>query len=82
MIKSAADVWNSQSNKGDFDKACAMVMRYIEKASSEGRRDTVFDPRPVEMYDAVKDEFKKHGYTFKPTGFIGGVWQRSEQICW
>lgn len=82
MIRSAADVWASQKNHGEFDEACAYVMRYIEKASAEGRRDTVFDPRPVEMYDAVKAEFKKHGYTFKPTGFIGGVWQLTEHICW
>lgn len=82
MIRSAADVWAAQSNHDEFEKACQGVMRYIEKASAEGRRDTVFDPRPVTMYDAVKEEFRKHGYTFKPTGIIGGVWQHSEQICW
>lgn len=82
MIRSAADVWASQKNHGEFDEACAYVMRYIEKASAEGRRDTIFDPRPVTMYDAVKAEFRKHGYTFKSTGIIGGVRQDSEQICW
>ena len=82
MIRSATEVWNSQSNQDDFDKACAYVMRYIEKASAEGRRDIVFDPRPTTMYDSVKAEFRKHGYTFKPTGVIGGVRQDSEQICW
>ena len=32
--------------------------------------------------DEVKAEFKKHGYIFKPTGYINGVWQDSEDICW
>lgn len=82
MIRSAADVWASQQNRDDFDKACAYIMRRIENASAAGLRDTVFDPRPITMYDAVKAEFRKHGYTFKPTGIIGGVRQDSEQICW
>jgi len=82
MIRSAADVWASQKNHGEFEEACAYVMRYIEKASAAGLRDTVFDPRPISMYDDVKAEFRKHGYTFKPTGVCGGVRQDTEQICW
>lgn len=82
MIRPASEVWKNQPNHNDFDEACAMVMRAIEKASKAGYRDTTFDPRPETMYDAVKAEFQKYGYTFKPTGYCGGVWQRSEQICW
>lgn len=62
--------------------ACTSVLRSIEKAQKEGRRDTCFDPRPCEQYEAVKREFENHGYVFRPTGYIGGVWQRTEHICW
>lgn len=82
MIKSAKEVWENQVNKADFENACESVMRGIEKASMAGYRSCCFDPRPVEQYHAVKAEFEKHGYTFKPTGYVGGVWQRSEDICW
>ena len=32
--------------------------------------------------DEVKAAFVKAGYIIKPTGYIGGVWQNSEDICW
>lgn len=30
----------------------------------------------------VKEKFRQAGYTIKPTGYIGGVWQLTEDICW
>lgn len=66
----------------DFQKACTSVMKRIREASASGYRNTTFNPHPVEQYDAVKAEFRKNGYTFKPTGRIGGVWQDTEEICW
>lgn len=32
--------------------------------------------------DEVKKRFQKAGYIVKPTGYIGGVWQLTEDICW
>lgn len=32
--------------------------------------------------DEVADKFIKAGYTIKPTGYIGGVWQLTERIHW
>ena len=81
-IPTASETWQKQQNKGDFDRACESVLREIEKAQKIGRRDACFDPRPCEQYDAVKREFERHGYTFRPTGYIGGVWQHTEHICW
>lgn len=63
-------------------------------ASKEGKRKTCFNPSVywynteygtrtfMRFDDEVKEEFKKHGYTFAPTGYIGGVWQITENICW
>lgn len=82
MIKSAKDVWDSQENRDDFEKACDSVMRAIEKASAGGKRDCAFKPHPSDQYHAVRAEFEKHGYRFRPTGYIGGVWQHTEEICW
>ena len=81
-IPMASEVWNNQENKGGFEKACEGVIRDINRAQKNGYRETCFDPYPVEFYDSVKREFQRHGYTFRPTGFIGGVWQRTEHICW
>jgi hypothetical protein len=30
----------------------------------------------------VKTKFKAAGYVIKPTGYIGGVWQLTEDIMW
>lgn len=30
----------------------------------------------------VKEKFRQAGYIIKPTGYIGGVWQLTEDICW
>lgn len=81
-IPTASDVWKNQENKGDFDRACDIVIREIEKAAEAGRRYAHFDPRPVEQYDAVKAAFEQRGFSFRPTGYVGGVWQQTERVCW
>lgn len=32
--------------------------------------------------DDIRKKFRDAGYTIKPTGYIGGVWQLTEDICW
>lgn len=32
--------------------------------------------------DEIKKRFEKAGYIIKPTGYIGGVYQRTEDIMW
>ena len=80
-IPSAYEVWEKQSNKDVFEKACEKVVRDIEKAAKEGRRKVCFNP-PGGQYDAVKRAFADKGYYFTPTGYIGGVWQHTENINW
>lgn len=77
-----------------LEQAIDSVMKRIEKASEQGLRSCGFSPsaywyttesgRKTFMCfdDEVKEAFRKKGYTFKPTGYIGGVWQRTEDICW
>lgn len=84
---------NEHYQKG-YKQAVDSVMRAIERASSEGRRKTCFNPSAywyetedgtktfMRFDDEIKAEFKRHGYRFEPTGYIGGVLQRTENICW
>ncbi len=81
MIKSAREVLFSQ-DLTEYEKCVQGVMRDIEQASKKGYRDTHFSVRNNSFYEAVKQEFKNNGYTFKPTGYIGGVWQMTEHIHW
>ena len=36
----------------------------------------------VDVYDEIRRKYERAGYIIKPTGYIGGVWQRTEEICW
>lgn len=35
-----------------------------------------------DVYDEIRSKYENAGYKIKPTGFIGGVWQLTESICW
>lgn len=82
QILSAQECWAGQTNRADFIAACNEVMKSILKARDNGKRECLFDPRPVEQASAVKEEFKRKGYTFRPYSFSGGVWQDEILICW
>ena len=98
MIRNANELREISTKNEHYEKgykqAVESVMRSIEEASKNGRRKTCFNPMAywyeteygtrtfMNFDDEVKEEFKKHGYRFEPTGYIGGVWQRTENICW
>lgn len=81
-IPTAEQIWRAQTNRTDFDNACKSVLRAIEKASADGKREIVFDPLPRDQYNAVKATFFMKGYKFRPYGYSGGVWQNCELIGW
>ena len=98
MIKSALEMKEiSTKNKRyeeGYEQAIKSVMRAIKDASERGYRKTCFNPRAyyykdglgvrhrMDFYNEVKEEFEMNGYRFKPTGYVDGVWQQSEDICW
>lgn len=53
----------------------------IRKAASEGKHSTIFRFLPDDDSGA-KEHYQKLGFRFRPTGYIGGAWQRTEDICW
>lgn len=80
-IPPATLVWDNQ-NKDDFEKSVQSVITAIARASEQGLRKTNFNPINHQHYEAVKREFQQHGYYFTPTGYIGGILQRTENINW
>ena len=58
IIIPAKQVWEEQKNKGCFEGACLLVMKAIKKASTDGKRQCLFDPRPDYLYEAVKEAVK------------------------
>lgn len=80
-IPSASDVWQSQ-NKDSYERSVQSVVRDIQIASERGLRRTCFNPYDHRHYDAIKREFENKGYYFTPTGYVGGVWQLTENINW
>lgn len=44
--------------------------------------DWTFKYRFDDYADEVRKKFIQAGYIVKPTGYIGGVWQLTEDICW
>ena len=63
------------------------IDRAIQKAMDEGRHSCCFlcdlyGEMDAPFYDEIKEKYLRGGYIIKPTGYIGGVWQRTEDICW
>lgn len=91
-LKRANELKKSVSYEAAFNEACEGVMRKIEKANGNGYCYVLFYPFAKDyciyqdnsdpMYSAVKKKFIELGYTFKPLGYCGGVWQDGENICW
>lgn len=85
MIKSAHEIRNEMLDNDEYMTSLrdniSYVMDRIELAKSEGYTRVCFSPDPRHK-DKIKQMFLDKGYTFKPTGYCGGVWQLSEDVCW
>jgi len=71
---------------------CENLVAKIKEATQKGRRKTYFNlysktASENKLYagdyeSQIKKLFEQKGYYFTPTGYIGGVWQRTEDINW
>jgi hypothetical protein len=52
----------------------------IEKAKERGGSSTCWVVNKHEHH--LRRMYRKKGYSFKPTGYVGGVMQYTEDICW
>lgn len=86
MIRSASEVRSEMLETESYKKAVEQQIGYvveaIEKAKSNGRTHTCFCVSQPMYENEIKRMFLDKGYSFKPTGYCGGVWQLSEDICW
>lgn len=74
----------TESNE-ELIKFTKEVEARIRRAMEEGMRSCYFgsdDPYMRDYERQAKEEFTKRGFSFRPRGYIGGVYQRTQQICW
>ena len=75
------DTNENEIYKNEMAKYIGRVNSAINKAIESGISDACFDVH-YKYEDDIKKLFKNKGYSFKPTGYIGGVLQSTEKICW
>lgn len=88
-IKNANELKPTNEREQAIEHCVKYIMMYIERANNRGDRRTCFTPtgktingRYIDCEDELKRMFRENGYYFKPTGYIGGVLQRTIDICW
>lgn len=76
-----------ESRAEKVDKIIKRINSDIKRAAEKGRHECFFDCSKESYSDApfykeVRERFEMCGYRIKPTGYIGGVWQLTENIEW
>jgi hypothetical protein len=71
----------NEKRKKEIESAIAFQVRAIQKAQERGVSYVGFSV-PHQYEREIKEMFTKQGYTFRPTGYIGGVLQITERIHW
>ena len=63
-----------------------MTVKEMAREVEHGRNSCSFIPYEHAIYEdyfeEVKAKYESVGYVIKPTGYIGGVWQRTMDIIW
>ena len=67
--------------KKEMTKNINSINNRIKGAKDRGSINTCFIVDSNYEED-LKKMYRDKGYYFKPTGYIGGDWQLSEEICW
>lgn len=69
----------------EYEKFVFYLENRIREAMARGNRSCHFGSIDYEMSEyerLAKEEFLKRGFHFVPTGYSGGVWQHTQDICW
>lgn len=79
-----------KAREGKHD-CCFHAIAYCHKESGmvygqrqEGWKNSDYEFKYAfcDYEDEVREKFRAAGYIVRPTGYIGGVWQQTEDICW
>lgn len=80
-MKITDEMRNSKQKK--IDELVEIVNDRIRYAVEQGRHEACFAiDKHDTYYHEVRKMFEERGYKIKPTGYIGGVWQETEDIYW
>lgn len=79
----------SDKRQNVIDYCIKWIEYHIKEANERGQNRTclthvgkTIDGVYINVEDDIKRILKAHGFSIKPTGYIGGVWQRTEDVCW
>jgi hypothetical protein len=75
------ETYSNATYIANMKKSIDNINDRIERAKKEGRTKTCFCP-DHRYEEELKRLYASKGYSFSPTGYIGGVWQLTENICW
>lgn len=80
-IKITTEMQNAKQER--IDQTVRTQNTLIHSAILNNKTSCVFYlDKDNEIYIEVRAIFERAGYKIKPTGYIGGVWQLTEDICW
>jgi hypothetical protein len=83
MVEITNEMRNQKKER--IEKIEAKVDECIRKAVKNGTNGCYFPcdkEGDADVYDEVRSKYERAGYKIKPTGYIGGVWQKTEDIYW
>lgn len=88
-IKKASELKVTDRRRKAMEYCTKWIMYYIEEANKKGLNKVCFSPTStsidgvfIDCEEELRRNFSEAGYYFKPTGYVGGVRQRTTDICW
>lgn len=82
LIPSAEETRQTTAESEELKKRIISINKQIERAKANGRRRTCVISNGEKFEHVLKEMYSAKGYTFCPTGYCGGVWQLTTDICW
>ncbi len=80
MQQTRKELSQNEIYRKELKKQIDNMNKRIEYAKNKGYSSTCWCV--YEHEHQIRAMYKEKGYTFKPTGYVGGVWQETEDICW
>lgn len=93
-VEDAKKLANENGRKEKISIAIKNIEKEIEEACSKGENYIPFGTKEeyggnsffingkFERLPEVREHFLRQGFTFKDTGYIGGVYQHTERLYW
>ena len=83
LIPSAEETRKTTAESEELKRKIAEINKRIQNAKERGERRCYFCCDGCDDFEYVlKEMYAAKGYKFCPTGYIGGVWQLTTDICW